>query len=79
LRLVAANGARLMLLGLTAGLAGAYFAVRLMATRLFEVAPHDMTVFVLVPLCLVMVAVAACWAPARRAMDLDPAASMRQE
>jgi putative ABC transport system permease protein len=79
LRLVAANGARLMLLGLTAGLAGAYFAVRLMATRLFEVTPHDMTVFVLVPLCLVMVAVAACWAPARRAMDLDPAASMRQE
>jgi putative ABC transport system permease protein len=79
LRLVAANGARLMLLGLTSGLGGAYFAVRLMASRLFEVAPHDMTVFVLVPLCLLVVAVAACWAPARRAMGLDPAASMRQE
>ena len=79
LRLVAGNGARLMLIGLTAGLAGAYFAVRLMANRLFEVSPHDMTIFILVPLSLVVVALAACWAPARRAMGVDPAASMRQE
>jgi predicted permease len=79
LQLMAGQGARPMVLGVAAGLAGAYFAGRLLASRLFEVTPHDTVVFALVPLGLVAVAIAACWSPARRAMRVDPAASLRQE
>lgn len=79
LRLVAGQGARPIVLGVAAGLAGAYFAARLLASRLFEVTPHDRTVFVLAPMGLVIVALVAFWAPARRAMRVDPAASLRQE
>jgi putative ABC transport system permease protein len=79
LRLVAGQGARPMLFGLAAGLAGAYFAARLLASRLFEVMPHDATVFTLVSIGLVAVAVTACWAPARRAVRVDPATCLRQE
>jgi putative ABC transport system permease protein len=79
LRLVAGQGAPPMVCGLVAGLAAAYFAARLLASRLFEVIPHDSTVFGLVPVGLVAVALVACWAPARRAMGVDPAMSLRQE
>jgi putative ABC transport system permease protein len=79
IRLVAEQSARPMLLGVAAGLAGAYFAARLLASRLFQVMPHDAIVFTMVPIGLVTVALAACWAPTRRAMRIDPAASLRQE
>jgi len=68
-----------MQLGVAAGLSGAYFAARLLASRLFQVIPHDIIVFTFVPIGLVAVALAACWAPARPAMRIDPAASLRQE
>jgi predicted permease len=79
LQLVAGQGARPLMLGLAAGLAGAYFAARLLASRLFEVMPHDTAVFAVVPLVMVAVAIAACWSPVRRAMRVDPSASLRQE
>jgi putative ABC transport system permease protein len=79
LRLMAGQGARPMVLGVTVGLGVAYFAARPLASRLFEVTPHDTAVFGLVPVGLVVVAIAACWSPTRRAMRVDPAASLRQE
>jgi len=79
LRLVVGQSARPMVLGVTAGMAVAYFAARLLASRLFEVAPHDAAVFGLVPAGLLAVAMAACWSPVRRAIRVDPAASLRQE
>jgi putative ABC transport system permease protein len=79
LRLVAGQGAWPMVLGVAVGLAVAYFAVRLLASHLFEVTPHDAAVFGLVPAGLLAVAMAACWSPVRRAIRVDPAASLRQE
>jgi predicted permease len=79
LRLVAGQGAKPMVLGVIAGMGVAYFAARLLANRLFEVAPHDAVVFGLVPAGLLAVAMAACWSPVRRAIRVDPAASLRQE
>jgi ABC-type antimicrobial peptide transport system permease subunit len=79
LKLVAGQGARPMVLGVTAGMTVAYFAARLLASRLFEVAPHDAAVFGLVPAGLLVVAMAACWSPVQRAIRVDPAASLRQE
>jgi putative ABC transport system permease protein len=78
-RLIGGQGAQLLAAGLAAGVAGAYFASRLLASRLFDVTPHDTTVFTLVPVGLVAVALAACWGPVRRAMRVDPATSLRQE
>jgi putative ABC transport system permease protein len=79
LRLVAGQGLRLTAYGLAAGLAGAYAAARLLSSRLFQVSPHDAGIFLAVPLGLLAVALAACWIPLRRAMRVDPAASLRQD
>jgi ABC-type antimicrobial peptide transport system permease subunit len=79
LGLIAAEGMRPIVVGLAAGLAGAYFASRLLASRLYQVTAHDAEVFTLVPFALVVIATAACWAPMRRAMRVDPAACLRQD
>jgi ABC-type antimicrobial peptide transport system permease subunit len=79
LRLVAGQGTRPVVLGLATGMGAAYFASRLLASRLFEVTTHDTAVFGLVPSGLVVVAVLACWSPVRRAIRVDPAVSLRQD
>ncbi len=76
--LVAGQGLRLIALGLAAGLAGAWFASRLLAGYLFQVTPHDAGTFLILPLALAAVALAACWIPVRRAMRVDPSVSLRE-
>jgi putative ABC transport system permease protein len=77
-RLVAGQGLRLIALGLAAGLAGAWFASLLLAGYLFQVTPHDAGTFLVLPLALAAVALAACWIPVRRAMRVDPSVSLRE-
>jgi putative ABC transport system permease protein len=77
-RLVAGQGLRLIAFGLAAGLAGAWFASRLLASYLFQVMPHDASTFLVLPPALVAVALAACWIPVRRAMRVDPSVSLRE-
>jgi ABC-type lipoprotein release transport system permease subunit len=51
-----------------------------MATSfLYGIQPHDVLTFAVVPLFLLVIAIAACWAPARRAASVDPALTLRAE
>ena len=77
--LVVGRGARLTLVGLVLGLAGAAAVSRLMSSVLFEVRPVDAVTFVGVALSLGTVTLAASYVPARRAVRLDPITALRQE
>jgi putative ABC transport system permease protein len=77
--LVVGQGARLALLGVALGLAGALALTRVLSALLYGVKATDALTFALVPLLLGAVAVAACWLPARRASQIDPLVAMRAE
>jgi len=77
---VLGQGMRIVLIGLGLGLAGALGLARLLKGLRFEVKPTDPMTFVAVPLILLgLVALLACWLPARRASKVDPMEALRQE
>jgi ABC-type antimicrobial peptide transport system permease subunit len=77
--LVLRQGLTLAAIGLVLGLAGAAAATRLLSNMLYSVKPADPATYVAVTLLLGLVALAATWIPARRAMRLDPLTALRQE
>jgi putative ABC transport system permease protein len=77
--LVLRQGMRLVLLGAALGLAGAAGLTRYLGALLFQVPPLDPATFSAVTLLLLLVALAACYVPARRATALDPLAALRRE
>lgn len=79
LRLMMREGARLGVIGLVIGLAGAAGVARAMGALLYGLSPADPVTFVLVPLTLSVVVLLATWLPARRAVRLDPVAALRSE
>ena len=79
MKMVLRNGMSLALIGVGLGLAGAWVLTRLMSKLLFEVTPTDVTTFALVSVGLVVVALLACYLPARRAMNVDPLEALRYE
>jgi predicted permease len=79
MRLVVGEGARMALLGVTAGLTGAVGLTRLMANQLFGVTTHDPLTFATVAILLTLVALLACYLPARRAVHVDPGVALRCE
>jgi putative ABC transport system permease protein len=79
LRLVLAQGARLILLGLAAGLLGTLLLSRFLAALLFGVSPHDPATFAVIAALLGLVATAACLIPAHRATRIDPLEALRAE
>ncbi|HEV2181161.1 MAG TPA: FtsX-like permease family protein, partial [Gemmatimonadaceae bacterium] len=79
MRLVVGDGARMALAGAVAGILASLAVTRLMAHQLFGVSAHDPLTFGAVALLLILVAVAACYAPARRATRVDPVVALRNE
>ena len=79
LSLVFRQGLGLASLGIGAGLVGSLILTRLMASLLFNVSATDPVTFVGVSVLLILVAVAACYFPARRAMRVDPMVALRYE
>jgi predicted permease len=77
--LVVRHGLLLALTGSAAGIAGALALSRMMKSLLYEVKPTDPLVFAAVTILLVLVAVAACYIPARRATRIDPMVALRHE
>jgi putative ABC transport system permease protein len=79
LSLVLRKGMGLALLGMTIGLAASFVLTRLMTALLFGVKAADPFTFVMVSLLLALVALLACWLPARRAAKTDPLVALRYE
>ena len=79
LRAFLRDGARLTLIGILAGSAAALALTRLMSSILFEVKPTDPLTFGAVAALLCMIALLACYVPARRAASVDPIQALRSE
>jgi putative ABC transport system permease protein len=79
LKMVLKNGMSLALIGVGVGLAGAFAVTRLMIAVLFDVKPTDLATFATVAVGLILVALLACYVPARRAMKVDPLVALRCE
>ena len=79
LQMVLSEGTRMAAAGAALGLLGAFGVTRLMASQLFGVSAHDPLTFAGVALLLMLVAILACYVPARRATRVDPIVALRHE
>jgi putative ABC transport system permease protein len=79
LLMVLNEGVRLTTLGIAAGLLGAALLTRAMASLLFGVSTMDPEVYLTISVLLLIVAMSACYLPARRAMGLNPIVALRHD
>jgi predicted permease len=79
MRLILGHGMRVALLGVAIGLAAALGLTRLMVNQLYGVSANDPLTFAGVATLLTLVALAACYIPARRAIRVDPMVALRHE
>lgn len=79
LRLIVAEGLKLVLGGMLIGIAGALVLTRLLEGMVYSVSLRDPLIFVLVTLLMIVVSLLACYVPARRATCVDPVMALRHE
>jgi predicted permease len=79
MRLVLGEGIRMALVGVAAGIAAALGLTHLMANELFGVTAQDPLTFAAVAIVLTLVALLACYIPARRAVRVDPMEALRYQ
>ncbi|SPE37393.1 conserved membrane hypothetical protein [Candidatus Sulfopaludibacter sp. SbA6] len=77
--LIVGSGARVVMAGTVVGVAGALALSGLLKGLLFGIGPRDTTTFVVAPVILAAVALAAAYVPARRAANLEPMQALRAE
>jgi predicted permease len=79
LKMILGQGFAIVLLGLLLGCAAAFTAARLISNLLVGVSAADPATYATVTVILALVALAACYIPARRAMRVDPMVALRYE
>jgi putative ABC transport system permease protein len=78
-RMIVAEGTRLVVVALIIGLAASFGVTRLLSAQLFGIEPRDPFTFGAVTVVLAVVALVACYVPARRASRVDPMVALRVE
>ena len=78
-RHIVMQGGAVSLIGVAIGLVGAFAGGKLIASVLYGVSPRDPAVFAIMAITLQVVALTACWIPARRAARLDPTIALRAD
>jgi predicted permease len=78
-RMIMLEGLLLASFGVGIGLAGAFWLTRLIGSMLYGIPPHDPVTFAAAALLLALMALAACYFPARRATKVDPMIALRYE
>jgi len=79
LKLILKQGLIIALAGIAIGSLGAYILMRLLQSLLFEVSANDASTYAVVAGALFLIALLACYLPARRATKVDPLAALRYE
>ncbi|MFN0121121.1 MAG: ABC transporter permease [Blastocatellia bacterium] len=79
LRMITTQGMKLILVGMAIGLIAAFFLTRFLSGVLYGVSATDPLTFVVIVALLLVIALLACWIPARRAARVDPLVALRYE